>query len=158
MDNLTHTFADHENDPDILGPVNEETAFMPFPNMTPIAPQGMMRNMAELRAELPNLAILPSLRGLSYKFNANEVKNFDLPDFTQFFLITSNSAVMFSSEGAAFTPVNADGVKSGLFIIPANSSIIMYAGQTRQISIGDHLGAAPIVSVAYYATDKLTVI
>lgn len=158
MDRILGTFADHENDPEYIGPVNEETAVYPFPGLTPIAPQGMMRNLAELRTELPNIVIMPIMGGLAYKMNANEVKNFDLPDFTQCFAVMSNSPIMLSLTGAAFTPVNADGIKSGLFIVPPNSSYFMYCGQTRQISIGDYTGVAPVVSVMYYTTDRLTVI
>lgn len=139
----------------IISETPEQSAIYPFPNMTAVAPQGALRNLAELRAEFPNLEILPPLACQVRKFNASEVVDFNLPDFTEFIIIACSSPVMFSAQGRAFLPVSADGNVSGMMVIPAGSEKRIYCGGIKQVSIMDFAAAAPVVSVAYYVTDKL---
>ena len=139
----------------IISEVPEQTSTYPFPGMSAIAPQGALRNLAELRAEFPNLEILPPLACQTRAFNASEAVDFNLPDFTEFIIISSSSPVMFSAQGRAFRPVAADGNVSGMMIIPAGTEKRIYCGGIKQISIMDFAAASPIVSVAYYVTDKL---
>lgn len=139
----------------IISEVPEQTTSWPYPGMAAIAPQGALRNLAELRADYPNLEILPPLACQTRKLNASQEVNFDLPDFTEFIIISCSSPVMFSAQGRAFLPVAGDGNVSGMMIIPAGSEKRIYTGGIKQVSVMDYSAAAPVVSIAYYVTDKL---
>lgn len=139
----------------ILSGSPEETALQPFPDMNEMQPQGPLRSLGELRAEFPNLMILPYMQSRLVKLNANQIRNIDLPDQTQFIIITSNVSITCSLGGTANIPASATDDVSNVFIVPNGDSKPIYCN-SKQISIGDYLGLAPYVSVMCYVTDRFT--
>lgn len=139
---------------EIISTVPEDSGVIVYKTENEYMPQGPLRSLAELRADFPNLQILPYMRAKSSLVAANAVVDIDLDEQAQFVTIQSQVAVLASFEGRANSPA-VSTIESGSFIVPAGNIFFMYCAGKRQISIREINGANALVSILYYVTDKL---
>lgn len=139
---------------EIISTVPEDTGVAIYKTTSEYMPQGPLRSLAELRADFPNLQILPYMRAKTINLAANGVANIDLDEQAQFVSIQAQVAVLASFEGRAFIPA-VGTIEPGSFLVPSGNTFFMYCSGKRQISIREINGATTLASVLYYVTDKL---
>lgn len=139
---------------DILSGVPEDTGVITYKTNNEVAPQGPLRSLAELRADFPNMEILPIMRSATAHILANAVIDIDIPSMAQFCIVMAQSSVLLSTEGRAQIPV-AGTIEGGSILVPGGNVMKMYCAGKSQLSLKEVNGANTLVTVLFYVTDKL---
>lgn len=139
-----------------IGSTREETAVDPMWTGHAITPQGALRNLSELRADFPNLEVLPRMSSMVTLLPLNGTIDFDLPDFAEFIIIQSQAICLVSFEGRANKPA-ANEKLTGSYVNNPGNILRYFCAGSKQLSITDLSGANNYVSVQWYVTDRFTV-
>jgi hypothetical protein len=116
---------------------------------------GPVTTLSELRANFPNLEILPYMDSSVTRVAANSKFDIDLPDKTQFVVLYSSDLAI-GSFGTKPNDSLIDGEKeNGVFILSSSQQLKLYLPSANKISVRNLSTTPNYITVLSYQTGKM---